>query len=203
LRYFPFAYIKIISLNLIIKSRDLSLKPMNRKHILLLAICMGCLLSCGKSNTNPAPASAIVGTWHLQQQHVLMYQDTTILADTTLAAAATTYGTAQFNSDGTFSSSSVYFSGNATSLTGPPPSEQKSSGKYNYSGSIFTISPGLAGWYTYAFGTTGPISNIVFSIHITQLTSTKFTVHMEDKFVATTVTGTHTFDEVLDYYYSK
>jgi hypothetical protein len=176
---------------------------MNRKHFLLFAICMGCLYSCATKNNTPTPVSPIVGTWSLKQQHVQMYQDTTTLTDTTLSAATTAYGTAQFNADGTYSTSGVYLAGNGSSLSSPPPSDQKSSGKYNYSDNIFTVSAGLAGWYTYAFGTTGPISNIVFSIHITQLTSTKLTVHMEDKFVATTVTGTHTFDEVLDYYYSK
>jgi len=202
-RYFAFAVIKIIFLILIIKSRDLSRKPMNRKHFLLFAICMGCLFSCGKNNNNPTPVSSIVGTWHLQQQAVLLYQDSVKITDTTLAAAATAYGTAQFNADGTFSSSSVYFSGNSSSLTNPPPSTGKSSGKYSYSNNVFTISPGLAGWYTFVRGSTGPLSNISSSIAITQLTATHLTVHTDNKFTLPTSTGTYNFEIVLDNAYSK
>ena len=176
---------------------------MNRKHFLLLGICTGFLCACHEKNNTPTPVGPIVGTWTLQQQHVFMYQDTTTLADTTLSATATAYGTAQFNADGTFKSSSVYLAGNGSSLSSPPPVEQKTTGKYNYSNNVFTISPGLAGWYTFVIGTTGALTNVSFTINITQLTASRLTMHTDNKFTATTATGTHNFELVLEYDYSK
>ncbi len=175
---------------------------MNLKYFLLVIVSLSCFFSCGK-NHNPGPQNLIAGNWNLQQQHVLFEQDSVKLADTMLSATATTYGTVVFNSDGTFSSSATYFSGSTSLNTGLPPSQANSAGKYSYTNNVFTVSPGLAGWYAFAIGATGQATNTTQTIQITQLTDTKLTVHAENKFTLPTSTGAHAFDEVSDYYYSK
>lgn len=175
---------------------------MKRKIFLVVIVGVSCFFACGK-NHNPGPQDLIVGSWNLQQQHVLFQQDSVKLADTMLSATATTYGKVVFNADDTFSSSATYFSGGTSLTTGLPPSQANSAGTYSYTNNVFTVYPGLSGWYAFAIGASGQATNATQTIQITQLTATKLTVHAENKFTLPTSTGTHAFDEVSDYYYSK
>jgi len=174
---------------------------MNRRRLLLFLISLVCFFSCGKDNTSP-PVS-IIGKWNLQQQHVVMYKDKVKITDTVLTASATTYATAQFNKDGTFSSAAVYRPNNTSLLQFPGPSSSNDNGTYSYLGNVFTVTPGLSGWFIFGVGTSSPPTGVSFSIQVTQLTASLLTIHTENTFTVTNGPVPHAYDEVFDLYYTK
>jgi hypothetical protein len=174
---------------------------MTRRHFLLFSIAIACFCSCGKDNTSPQ--YSIVGKWNLQQQHVVMYLDKVKITDTILAASSTTYATAQFNQDGTFNSMAVYRPDNTSLLQNPGPSSANTTGSYSYSGGVFTLVPGLAGWFSFGVGSSSPPTGVSSSIQITQLTASKLAVHTEGTFTVTYNNGSHAYDQLFDFYYSK
>ena len=168
-------------------------------YILIIFAFVGCFFSCGGKSTN-SPVT-ITGKWNLQQEHAVLYEDSVKIIDTVYNASAKTYGTAQFNADGTFSSSSLLTPAN-TSLTNVP-TAANTKGTYSYSANVFTISPGLAGWFSYATGSSsGPIDDSS-SIQLTTLSSSNLDIHGTVTFGITNNTGLHIFTEVADYYYTK
>lgn len=174
---------------------------MKRIYLLLFLISAVCFFSCRKDNTSPQ--ALIVGKWILQQQHVVMTIDNVTKTDTILTASAITHATAQFNKDGTYSSASVYMPANNSLNTFPGPSTANNTGKYSYSGSVFTVVPGLAGWFNFGVGTSSPPTGVSSSIQVTQLDGSHLTIHAADAFTVTNGTGQHTYSELFDFYYSK
>ena len=172
------------------------MKPL---YILVLFTYAGCLSSCGGKNT--ISPNVIVGKWNLETEHAVLSLDSARIIDTVYTASAKTYGSAQFNADGTFSSSSVLTpAGN--SLTGVP-STASTNGTYSYSANIFTISPGLAGWLSFAVGSSSGPVNESYSVQITSLTNSNLDIHGTSTFGITNANGPHTFSEVIDYYYAR
>jgi hypothetical protein len=174
---------------------------MGRKYLLLFSILVTCFFSCGKDNT--PPQNLIVGTWNLQQQHVVMNIDNVKQTDTVLAASATTYATAQFNKDGSYSSAAVYRPNSTALLQNPAPSSASTEGTYSYSANVFAINPGLAGWFSFGVGSTGPPTGVSSSIGIIQLDASHLTIHSTSGLTITTGTGPHVYNEVFDFYYTK
>jgi len=174
---------------------------MDRKYLLLFAVCAICFFSCGRDNV--APQSLIVGKWNLQQQHVVLDSNNVKVIDTILDASSTTYATAQFNSDGTYSSSSVYRPAVLLLLSKFQPTNQSNVGTYSYSANTFTVVSGLAGWFTFAIGSSAPPTGVSNSVQITQLDATHLNVHTENTITVTYDNGQHSYDESFDFYYTK
>jgi hypothetical protein len=166
--------------------------------LLLLAYAI-CLFSCGSDKNSQ---SAIVAKWNLQQQHAVLYRDSVKITDTVYNASAQTYGTAQFNANGTFSSSCVYTpGGNTLASTG---SSASSTGTYSYTSTSFSIVPGLAGWFVYVAGTSSiSTSGASYSAQVTTLTNSNLTIHSTSTYTATNITGIHYYSETSDLYYTR
>jgi hypothetical protein len=174
---------------------------MGRKNLVLLSISILCFFSCTK-DTN-SPQALIVGKWTLHQQHVLLTIDNITKIDTIFTASGTAYATAQFNNDGTFSSASAYRPDNTSLSTWPGPTSGNTTGTYSYSGSVFTIVPGLSGWFSFGVGISSPPTDVSSSIRIAQLDHSSLTVHDTNAFTLTIGSASHTYSEVDEYYYNK
>ena len=174
------------------------MKPL---YAIILIACAGCLCSCGGKKNDPQ--SLIVAKWTLQQEHVVVTYDNATYMDTVLKAGGATHGVALFNSDGSYSSSSVYYTGSTGSLQGLPPSDQNNTGTYSYSGSKFKIIPGLAGWYSFISGSSTPPVTNSSATQITSLTQSALTVHTDLNYTITNNTGAHTIDQACDLYYTR
>jgi len=172
---------------------------MNVLRFLALPVVAACFISCSPKNTNSP--NLIVGTWHLQHEHAMLYEDSVKIMDTVYNASAVTYGTAEFNANGTFTSSSVLTpAGNSLSDV---PSTGNTEGTYSYSANAFTTVPGLAAWFSYAVGSSsGPIDESS-SEQVTMLTSSNLDIHAAGTFGITNSTGLHIYSETIDYYYIR
>jgi hypothetical protein len=168
--------------------------------ILLFAVCVACFYSCSPGH-DVTPQNLIVAKWNLQQQHAVLYEDNIKITDTVFNASAITFGVAQFNNNGSFTSSSVYRQGGNSLLAAA--SNESTMGTYTYSANAFTITPGLAGWFSYVTGSsTSPTGNST-SAQVTTLTSSNLDIHATSTFGTTNITGPHTFNLEFDYYYTR
>ncbi|MBS1500817.1 MAG: hypothetical protein JST32_02060 [Bacteroidetes bacterium] len=189
---------------------------MHNLYRLLLLVFIACGWTACKSNGNYLPVpndakSLIVGKWILQQQKFVQYVDGVKKADTILNATPFSLAFVRFNSDGTFSSSSIYSSGNSAGLGGGITNvSDDSNGTYAFSGAVFSVSAPIAGFgngsNTLVLGTSGsipvvtPISN---SIKIVELTPSKMNLHTEYVYTYTVNNISQTYKIGNDYYYSK
>jgi len=175
------------------------MKSLKRLFTLVLLACSCCFFSCGEKS-EPSPI-ILVTTWNLQHEHAVLYEDNVKIIDTVYTASAKTYATVQFNANDTFSSSSLYTPSNTTLLN--VPTSGATTGTYSYSANSFTIVPGLAGWFSYATGSSsGPVDESS-STQITTLSSSDLDIHATGTFGITNSTGVHIFNEVIDYYYTR
>ena len=171
-------------------------------YALLTFTCALFICACSP-NKSSAPQNPIVAKWTLHQEHVVVTVDGATQLDTVLTAQGATYGTAQFNSDGSYSSSAGYDPGNTSLFNTVPASSQSSKGTYSYSTSGFSVVPGLAGWYSYGTGSSTTPTTSGRIIQVTSLSSTALDVHTSITIGVTTGTGAHTITQVSDYYYTK
>jgi len=176
-------------------------EAMKSLHLFIVFACLTCFFSCGSKKSDPQ--SPIVAKWTLQQEHVVVTVDNTTTLDTMLTSGGATHGMAQFNSNGSYSSSAGYDPGNTSLSNKVPASSQSNTGTYSYSGTAFSIQPGLAGWYSYVTGSsTTPVTNSS-TIQVTSLTPSALNVHTSINFSVTYSPGTHTISQVCDFYYTK
>ncbi|MBS1525195.1 MAG: hypothetical protein JST19_06075 [Bacteroidetes bacterium] len=189
---------------------------MRNLYRLSFAVFAACGFMACKSSGNylPVPNNAqnlIVGRWTLQKQEFVQYADGVEKVDTVLNATQFSLASIQFNNDGTFSSSSMYASGNSGNLSGGViNASDDSHGTYAFAGSVFSISAPIAGFSmggnSLVFGSGGsvpvitPVSN---SIKIVQLTSSKLNLHAEYVYTYTAGSVSQTYKTENDYYYTK
>ncbi|MGN6178543.1 MAG: hypothetical protein ACTHNW_05150 [Mucilaginibacter sp.] len=167
-----------------------------------LFACAICFFSCG-SKKSADPQSPIVAKWTLQQEHVVVTVDNATTLDTVLKPIGSTYGTIQFNSNGTYSASSVYNTGGTSLQQTIGPSSQSITGTYSYSTTAFSIKPGFAGWYAYVTGSSTPPVTNLSTVQITSLTQSALNASTVVNFSVTTGTGPHTINQACDYSYKK
>ncbi len=174
---------------------------MKNKYPLLLFAFLGCcLFSCTKDNSTP-PAFTLIGNWNLQQQHVVLTIDNKVYTDTVFNASNVTHANVQFNKDNTFSSAAVYRPNNLSLLNNS--SNASSVGTYSYSNNVFTMQPGIAGWFSYAYGVAAPPVILLHTIGIDRLTTSNLDFHTDFKSNYTDGTGAHVNEIVSDFYYTK
>jgi hypothetical protein len=164
-----------------------------------------CLFSCKNEPNAVSQQTLILGKWNLQQQHVLLLRDGVKTVDTvyTANAATNTYAYAVFNSDGTDSTRSVYNPGNLNLQTNAPgPSAASSVGTYSIMNSTFNGSFGIAGWFSYAVGSSGVTTPGSAMYKIMLLNASNLNVQGQVSFTVTN-SGTHTYQETSYYYYTK
>lgn len=168
-------------------------------HILTLVACSIFLFSCGSKKSDPQ--SPIVAKWTLQQDHAVLYKDGVKTLDTVLTAGGPTQGMAQFNSDGSYRSTSVFSTTNLYSRVSP--SSTNVTGTYSYSASAFTVKPGLAGWFVFVAGSSTPATGYSSATQVTSLTGSNLNVATSNTFSVTDGTGAHTYTESNELFYTK
>lgn len=166
---------------------------------LIFSICV--LFSCHKEGNTLQ--TLIVGKWTLQQQHAVLYIDNVKVIDTVYNASSYAYADVQFNSNGTFSTSSRYLPTALSQNLGTVPNTMNGNGTFSISGNVLTMKPGVAGWFTYPIGTSSLPTNSSFTLQENQLTSSKLSLHTTSSFTFTNSGGSHTYNEADDYYYTK
>jgi len=189
---------------------------MKKLYFLLLAFALTCFIaSCNKDGSGSVNAhqGLIVGTWNLQQEDWAQYVDGVEQIDTSYLATVNSTSYVKFNATGTFSSVSHSVSfitggnnlGNGSTNVA---SVDSVSGTYSYTGSAFSISSPVAGFsnVTGSFGAATEVA--VFKIvsqsaQISQLTASKLNMHVEYIYTATTSTGSKTYKNEMDLYYTK
>ena len=165
---------------------------------------------------NPIPkAGLIVGKWNLQQEKFMQYIDGIKKVDTSYTTSSLNISKAQFNSDGTYNCASHSISGNgSSSLAGGTivvASQDSTYGTYTLNGSALNLSSTLAGFSNAAFfgsitASTISTTNVFVSrsFQVSELTSSKLTVHLELMYTNTNTSAvTQTFKDEEDLYYSK
>jgi hypothetical protein len=173
---------------------------MKFRYLLLLFAFAGCIYSCKKDNNSPQ--SLIVGKWTLQQEHVVQYTDSVQKVDTVYSASVHTTAYIQFNSDKTYTTQSNYLPDNYLQSLGSPAYSSKGSGTYNYSNNVLTVSFGVADWFAYLVGSSGPITPATNIVQLTGLSATTLDIHTVNSFNYTNQ-GTHNFKVVSDLHYTK
>jgi len=182
---------------------------MRKLYFLTVAfLVMTCLFACKKENN---PAATITGKWNLQQQNSVQYVDGVKTIDTILFASSNNASNINFSKDGTYTSLSVFTSID-NNLGGTAASSNQQSGTYNYSGSSFSLSSGVAGFNNFigffattmtAESTTPAITPISYVTKVVQLTSSKLTLHTETNFTGTYNSVSKTYKVVYDLYYTR
>lgn len=157
-----------------------------------------------KSDPQPSNATAtIIGSWTLQKQHVILYDNNVLQGDTVINSSQTTTATVKFGNDGTYKSLSSYYYTNANgSLSGP--FGMNLSGAYTYSDLSFDDVPVLAGWYGFYLVSPAPIGDTL-QAKVTLLTSTALHIHYNvvGNHVSDGNNVVHNYAEQMDYYYIK
>jgi hypothetical protein len=122
------------------------------------------------------------------------------IIDTVYNASAKTSGTVQFNTNGTFSSSSLLTPQGDSPYNVPSASN---SGTYSYSPGVFTIVPGLSGWFAYNAGSGSELTDDSSSAQVTTLTASNLDIHITLTIGVTSKAGFHAFFQVTDYSYTR
>lgn len=174
------------------------MKPL---YFLVLSACVTFFCSCNPKKSDPQ--NPIVAKWTLQQEHAVLYKDNVKIVDTVLNASGATSGNIQFKSDGSFSSSSVFFPDNSLN-PGQQPSNASAAGTYSYSASSFSISPKPAGWYTFFTGTSSLSTGYSSAAKITSLSGSNLNLTNVSTFTVTDNNlMAHTYLLNESYYYIK
>jgi hypothetical protein len=153
---------------------------------LLIIIVLTCVFySCGKNNTSPSQQSLILGTWKLQQQHLILTKNGIKQIDTTVNTSSANSGNVNFSVDGTFTSSGYYNTPIVNGhFTGPPEAAADStSGTYSFAGNQFNMTNGVSGFIFGVFYTIsgspvlyGPKS---YTTKISQLSQSALTIQTD------------------------
>jgi len=151
--------------------------------------------------------SMLIGSWTLQKEHFVQNINGALQLDTTETVSAYTAGKVQFNADGSFVSS-AYTGQNDLNLASTNfVGVDNAKGHYAFPGTVFTISPSLAGFIMLApVATTGPppvITPVSNTEQITTLTRSNFTLHTDVVVSYATASAVMTYENVTDYYYSR
>lgn len=152
---------------------------MRKLYTLLLLAATTIIYSCGNKNANPAP-STIVGKWNLQQQETKTYVNGAMTSDSLYTASADLVGTAQFNSDNTYTSQSQKWGmqlGTRTELA-----TSSGTGNYTYSTSAFSITGTLAGFdlsFTAISGAAPTITLTSLTQQVEQMSANKMVVFFD------------------------
>jgi hypothetical protein len=185
------------------------------RYFLLAAALLCGILACNNKNTKVEPdkqqETMIVGIWTLQKQNMVQYTNNVQAVDTVLYPSDSTISAAQFNSDGSYNSTSEWFANygklNATA------ENASVDGTYKFSGTTFTMSTGLAGLYfggspSYLGTTTGtglPVSETLVSesVKLNALTTNTLSIHTDITYSTNTGTSVVSTRTVDDFYYAK
>jgi hypothetical protein len=171
--------------------------------------------ACSNKGGNAAPNSSqkamLVGTWRLQQEHLVQYVDAAKTADTIVNTSVNNTSKTQFNADDTFISTALYQSGNTGSLSaGLSVAVDTAKGTYSFAGTVFDTSVPIAGFAAASgvsfFGTTGEVPTIKIISHtvvINKLTMANLNIHAEYDLSYTTSSGSQVHKTVGDYYYTR
>ncbi|MGZ3813259.1 MAG: hypothetical protein ACXVJN_16040 [Mucilaginibacter sp.] len=177
--------------------------------VLFLLFCS--LSACQKNGSGVNPNSQpglLLGKWSLQQQKSVIYLNGVKQTDTTYLASSLNYGHLQFNSNGTFTSSSYAFStaagGNLGSGVVNAVSQDSTHGTYSLVSSNLNMTTAIAGFGIYVYGyssiAVAPVGLLTPEVsQVTLLTSSNLTIHKEYTYML----SSNTYKDVLDYYYSK
>jgi len=178
---------------------------------LLIIIVLACVFySCskGKDNASPSQQGLIQGTWKLQQQHLVLTENGVKQTDTTVSASSANGGDANFNADGTFTSSGYYNTPIVNGhFTGPPEAAADSTnGTYSFTGNQLNMTSGISG---FIFGvlysisgspvTYGPSS---YTTKINQLSQSVLTIQTDYKSNETSPAQI-TYETVNTFYYTR
>jgi hypothetical protein len=113
--------------------------------LLFLALIICGILGCSKGNNNVSPNAQrlIIGTWSLQQEHIVQYIDAVKEIDTTYLTASNNKAQIKFNNDGSYASVSSFYS---VSPLGPVAASATAGGTYKFTGQDFSLSEGVSGF---------------------------------------------------------
>jgi hypothetical protein len=173
---------------------------MKFRYLLLLCAFACCIYSC--KNVNETPNGPLVGKWTLQQEHVVQYTDSVQKIDTVYYATAHSTAFVQFNADKTYTTQSNYLPDNYLQSLGSPAYASKGSGTYTYSNNTLTVSFGVADWFGYVVGSSGPITPVTNTVQLTGLTAFTLDLHTVNSFNYTNQ-GNHNFKVVGDLHYTR
>jgi len=118
---------------------------MRRFNLLLcLALIVYSLPGCHKNNnTGPSAQTLIVGSWNLQQEHLVQYIDAVKKTDTTYLAATNSKALLKFDATGNYTSASAFYT---VSASGPVAASITQDGIYKFTGEDFSLSEGVTGF---------------------------------------------------------
>jgi hypothetical protein len=181
---------------------------------LLITIVLACMFySCGAGkNISPSQQSLILGTWTLQQEHMVTAINGKTQTDTTINASAANRCDVSFNASGTFTSPTYYNSLTTGGILSAPPEIASDTvrGVYSFAGNQFSMNPSIIGFIIFGgagFPTGSPGATPVFilashTIKISQLSQSALTLQFDNLYNETSPTA-GTYEIVTMYSFTR